>query len=98
MLTRLLATVAWAALCASAAAAGSYVEIPGGRFESVLPQGASPTASTPVDVRGFAMRVTPVTVGEYLEFLRTHPQWQRQRVARLFAEQRYLIDWAAPLD
>jgi formylglycine-generating enzyme required for sulfatase activity len=84
--------------CAAATAAASYVDVPGGRFESVLPQGTSPTVSTPVDVRRFAMRTTPVTVGEYLEFVRTHPQWQRQRVARLFAEQRYLIDWAAPLD
>jgi formylglycine-generating enzyme required for sulfatase activity len=95
---RMVLALAWALACAGATAAAGYVDVPGGRFESVLPQGTSPTVSTPVDVRRFAMRATPVTVGEYLDFVRTHPQWQRQRVARLFAEQRYLIDWAAPLD
>jgi formylglycine-generating enzyme required for sulfatase activity len=85
------------ALCGTFAAAADYVPLPGGRFESVLPQGAVPTLSTPVDVAPFAMRTTPVTVGEYLAFVERHPQWQRGKVASLFADKRYLAGWAGPL-
>lgn len=94
---KLHAAVALALCCASAAMAADYATLPGGRFESVLPQGAVPTVSTPVQVRPFAMRTTPVTVGEYLAFVRAHPEWQRGRAPALFADGRYLTDWAAPL-
>jgi len=88
-------TIALAA-CAAAAAAADYVALPGGRFESVLPQGAVPARSTPVDVPAFALRATPVTLGEYLAFVQQHPLWQRERTPALFADRRYLIDWSAP--
>jgi formylglycine-generating enzyme required for sulfatase activity len=85
------------ALCAAVALAADYVPLPGGRFESVLPQGAVPTVSTPVGVAPYAMRATPVTVVEYLAFVQRHPQWRRDQVPSLFADRRYLVDWAAPL-
>jgi formylglycine-generating enzyme required for sulfatase activity len=90
------AALALALFCAGAAAA-DYVALPGGRFESVLPQGAVPTASTPVDVAPFALRATPVTIGEYLAFVTANPAWRRDRVPAVFADRRYLSDWAAPL-
>jgi len=93
---RLAAAIALAAACAAAQAA-DYVNLPGGRFESVLPQGAVPGASEPVDVAPFALRETPVTVAEFAAFVHTHPQWRRDRVPVLFAERRYLVDWDAPL-
>jgi formylglycine-generating enzyme required for sulfatase activity len=92
------AIVAFAlACCCGLAAAADYAALPGGRFESVLPQGNVPTQSTPVEVGAFALRTTPVTQREYLAFVRAQPQWQRGRVAALFADARYLADWAAPL-
>jgi formylglycine-generating enzyme required for sulfatase activity len=91
---KLLAIVlAAAALDASASAAG-YVRIPGGSFESVLPQGPSSTAAASVDVAAFEIRRLPVTVAEFAAFVQAHPEWRRDRVPRLFAEQRYLADWA----
>jgi formylglycine-generating enzyme required for sulfatase activity len=84
------------ALCCATAAAAEYRPLPGGRFESVLPQGSVPTVSLPVAVQPFALRVAPVTVGEYLAFVKTHPQWQRNRVASIFADGRYLVDWTSP--
>jgi len=81
--------------CESAAGA-DYVPMPGGRFESVLPQGLVPSATVPVDIAPFALRATPVTAGEYLAFVRTHPEWRRDRVPQVFADKRYLIDWRAP--
>lgn len=74
--------------------AADYVAIPGGRFESVLPQGAS-TASAAVDVAPFAMRRAPVSVVEFSRFLDAHPEWRRERVPAVFAERRYLVSWAA---
>ncbi|MFO1337072.1 MAG: formylglycine-generating enzyme family protein [Burkholderiaceae bacterium] len=83
-----------AALCPAPALAASYLRLPGGRFESILPQGPVPTLSTPVDVPAFEMRELPVTVGEFRDFVRAHPEWQRRHVPALFAEKRYLLDWA----
>jgi sulfatase modifying factor 1 len=93
---KLLAALVLALGCITATAA-DYVLLPGGRFESVLPQGSSPTLSTPVDVRPFVLRATPVTLGEYQAFVRAHPEWQRGRAPAVFADKRYLVDWASPL-
>jgi formylglycine-generating enzyme required for sulfatase activity len=98
---RSLAIALLALACAGAApatlAAPAYVPIAGGRFESVLPQGAVPTASEPVEVAPFALRETPVTVAEFAAFLQTHPEWRRDRVPALFADRRYLADWGTAL-
>jgi formylglycine-generating enzyme len=92
------ALLALAVQCASPAFAARYVAVPGGTFESVLPQGSVPTVSSPVEVRGFAMRATPVTVAEYQAFVRANPQWQKGRVPRVLAERRYLAAWASAAD
>jgi formylglycine-generating enzyme required for sulfatase activity len=92
-----LAALALASLWGIAACAAEYVALRGGRFESVLPQGAVPTVSAPVQVQPFAMRELPVSVGEYATFVKSHSQWQRGRVPALFADKRYLLDWQSPL-
>ena len=91
-----LLAAASALLAAAAPALGaSYVAIPGGRFESVLPQGSGAEVSSPVDIASFEMRETPVTAQEFAAFVRIHPEWQRGRVPALFADARYLADWPA---
>lgn len=92
---RLLNALVFAAACVGVAHAAPYVQVPGGRFESVLPQGAVATVSTPVDVQPFALRATPVTIGEYAAFVRRHPQWQRGRAPVVLANGRYLSQWQA---
>lgn len=92
-------TVSFAALAlafACTAQAADYAALPGGPFDSVLPQGASPAASTRVEVAPFSLRRTPVTVAEFASFVRAHPEWQRGRVPALFAEKAYLAKWSAP--
>jgi sulfatase modifying factor 1 len=42
--------------------------------------------------------VTPVTNGEFLEFVRDNPRWRRSQVKRLFADETYLAHWADDLD
>jgi len=75
-----------------AAGAADYVSLPGGTFTSVLPADGK---SADAVVAPFRLRVTPVTNAEFLAFVRAHPDWRRDRIAVIFAEQRYLSSWAA---
>jgi sulfatase modifying factor 1 len=84
-------TVVALATCSSAFAA-EYAHIPGGTFRSVLP--ITP-GQNEVPVKPFALARTPVTNAEFLAFVRAQPQWRRDRVAPLFAEENYLKSWAA---
>ena len=51
-----------------------------------------------IPVAAFQLDVRPVTNGEFVEFVRANPQWQRSRVKRLFADAGYLAHWAGNLD
>ena len=78
---------------AGGATAAEYAALPGGTFPSVLPADGK-AADAKVDP--FRLRVTPVTNGEFLAFVESHPEWLRDRVPRIFAEPRYLEAWSAP--
>ena len=78
------------ALSSAAVHAAEYVNIDGGTFASVLPADA---VAANVTVAPFHLRTEPVTNAEFLDFVTTHPQWRRDRVARVFAEARYLAQW-----
>jgi formylglycine-generating enzyme required for sulfatase activity len=67
--------------------------IPGGTFESVLPASKD---TKQVGVAAFRLDRTPVTNAQFARFLRAQPKWQRDRVARLFADEQYLKHWATP--
>ena len=82
------------ALASSASKAADYVTLPGGEFRSALPE----PGATKVRVAPFQLRVLPVTNAEFLTFVQAHPEWQRGRVAALFAGPHYLNDWRSPLD
>ncbi len=80
---------------ARGSSAESYASIRGGgEFRSVLPEGAAGAAS---HVEPFALERLPVTNGEYLDFVRAHPQWQRGEVPATLADSRYLQHWDRPL-
>ena len=79
---------------AGTAHAADYVQLPAGTLASVL---ASDADKGPLSVDAFAMRVTPVTQGEFLRFVGAHPEWRRDRIARTFADAGYLHDWHSPL-
>lgn len=78
------------AICCGSATAAKYVPVPGGVFSSVLP---ADEKAADVVVAPFALRTEPVTNAEFLAFVMAHPEWRRDRVARLFAEPRYLSHW-----
>jgi formylglycine-generating enzyme required for sulfatase activity len=74
----------------------SMVSIPAGSYLPLY--GGAKPSSPLVRVDAFVMDVHPVTNGEYLAFLRTHPEWRRSRVAPLFADAGYLRHWAGELE
>src|SRR5262245_44777300 len=90
---RVLLVALLAGALATGAQAAEYVAVPGGTFDSVLPQGPVPTMATPVAVAPFAMRTLPVTVGEFAAFARRHPEWQRGQAPAVMADARYLLGW-----
>ncbi|MDQ3287810.1 MAG: formylglycine-generating enzyme family protein [Pseudomonadota bacterium] len=90
----LLALVPLAGLAAGAAGT-KYAAIAGGPFRSALKYEDTPNG---VRVAPFALMRTPVSNAQFLAFLKRNPQWQRDRVSPVFAEQRYLSHWASPTE
>ncbi|HLS84202.1 MAG TPA: formylglycine-generating enzyme family protein [Arenimonas sp.] len=82
-------------LAAGPVAAGEWVRLPGGEFQSVL---RYEDTGGKVAVAPFELQRRPVTNAEYAAFLRGQPDWRRDRVPSLFADQGYLQRWAGPLE
>jgi len=70
--------------------AASYVRVPAGAFASVLSGGSSDNA--PTQVGAFSLRAQPVTVAEFAQFTKVHPEWSRAQVPAVFADANYLHD------
>lgn len=76
-------------------AGGGYVKIPAGEFRSVLKYEDNKGNQK---ISAFSMMQTPVTNAEFLDFVRKNPQWQKDKVPSVFAEQKhYLSHWQSPL-
>jgi formylglycine-generating enzyme required for sulfatase activity len=88
----------FAVIVAGAAMAGAaptrYAGLPGGTFKSALRY--EDAKGKGVRIAPFALMRLPVTNAQFLAFVQQHPEWQRDRVAGVFAEQRYLQQWAGP--
>ena len=69
------------------------VSIPGGDYKPLYSKEAKPRR-TPA----FFLDVTPVTNGQFLDFVRAHPEWRRSRVSRSQADENYLRHWGSDLD
>jgi formylglycine-generating enzyme required for sulfatase activity len=92
---------------ASAVAAG-MVRIPAGSYRPLYNLPVSPRrraaasvskrTTTRRRVAAFDMDVLPVTNGEYLAFVREHPEWQRSRASKLLVDDAYLRHWAGDLE
>ncbi|MEO8998808.1 MAG: formylglycine-generating enzyme family protein [Rhodanobacter sp.] len=89
---RALALACLGLLLALPAAAADYAALPGGTFTSVLPADGKAAAA---QVAPFRMRTELVTNAEFLAFVKTHPAWQRDKVASILADARYLTQWAS---
>jgi len=79
---------------AGAIAGGAdYAALPGGAFRTALKYEDSKNG---VRVPPFEMMRKPVTNGQFLAFVQTHPEWRRDKIARVFADDRYLEHWSGP--
>lgn len=83
--------------CTVAAAddTGGWVSLPGGVFRSAL---ELPDVPDGTRMSAFELERTPVTNGKFLEFVRSHPRWRRDRVPAALAESRYLSHWSGPAE
>jgi formylglycine-generating enzyme required for sulfatase activity len=77
---------------AIAAGGAAWVKLPGGTFRTALKYEDAPT----VKLSAFALQKRPVTNAEFLAFVQKHPEWRRDRVARVMAEPRFLQHWSGP--
>ena len=87
---RLAALLLLIPLAGLAAGAADYVRLPGGNFRTALKY---EDRKGDTRIAPFALMRKPVTNAEFLAFVQSHPQWRRDRVARVFAEPRYLSHW-----
>ena len=85
-----------ASVCGLAAhAAVVSAPIAGGQFETVLPP--APNVKITM-VAPFRMDATLVSNADFAQFVSKHPEWRRDRVAGLFADEGYLRHWASAAD
>jgi formylglycine-generating enzyme len=81
-------SLALALVCAlTASASAEPVKIGPGTYRPIFP--AQPSERE-VHVDAFLLDETPVTNAQFSTFLAKHPEWQRDRVKKLFADDRYL--------
>jgi len=71
------------------------VLIPAGFYEPLI---RSPKDLVKKPVAAFWLDEQPITNGQFLAFVRTHPRWQRSQISRLFADSSYLEHWASDLN
>jgi formylglycine-generating enzyme required for sulfatase activity len=75
---------------ALAAGGAAWMKLPGGSFRSALKY----EDARELKLAPFELQKRPVTNAEFLAFVKSHPQWQRDKVASVLAEPRYLSHWA----
>lgn len=80
-----------AGLLLATALASEPVPVPAGIYRPLF---AGENDLKEIPVPRFLLDTAPVTNGEFLEFVTAHPQWQRSKVKRLFADENYLKHWS----
>ncbi|HTY80806.1 MAG TPA: formylglycine-generating enzyme family protein [Candidatus Bathyarchaeia archaeon] len=82
------------------AGGSAFAAAPGGMARvgpgSLRPLYAPDSGTTAIDVRAFELARVPVTNREFLAFVQSHPEWRRDRVAHVFADDGYLRHWVQP--
>jgi formylglycine-generating enzyme required for sulfatase activity len=73
----------------------SMAAVPAGLYRPLFRPGKE---KQDIRVDAFQLDTRPVTNGEFLDFVRAHPNWQRSKVKQLFADESYLTHWAGDLD
>jgi sulfatase modifying factor 1 len=79
--------------CAAACRAHE-VFVPAGVYTPFFKSG---TETRKVAVGALCLSATTVSHEEFLGFVRRHPDWQKSRIKKLYAEDSYLSDWQGDL-
>ncbi len=78
--------------------AAGQVYVPSGRYKPFYKS----AGNREIPVAPMCLDARPVTNAQFQEFVRTHPEWRRSQVDRIFAERNYLAHWhddlAAPAE
>jgi sulfatase modifying factor 1 len=90
-LIRLITALSLITVVVSLARADDFVFVPGGNFESVVPEAEG---DNNVSVPEFWLQESPVTNAEFLRFVLYNPEWQREATVALFADDQYLANWS----
>lgn len=70
-----------------------WIEIPPGVHRPLF---APSPAEAAIQVKAFRLAKEPTTNADFMEFVREHPEWRRDRASRLFVDEAYLSHWAGP--
>ncbi|ROH97882.1 formylglycine-generating enzyme family protein [Chryseobacterium daecheongense] len=70
------------------------VKIDGGTYKAFIGKDSGRI----VKVKTFYLDESPVTNGEYLEFLKKNPQWAKSKILRLYADTTYLKNWKSDFE
>jgi len=81
------------AVAGAVASNAPYARLPGATFRTALKY---EDIKGPVRIAPFELMRTPVTNAQFLAFTKTNPQWRRDKVAGVFADDQYLAHWAGP--
>ncbi|WP_294532233.1 formylglycine-generating enzyme family protein [uncultured Rhodoblastus sp.] len=66
-------------------------------FKFSAGKGQTNSESRPIQVGAFRLDKTPVQNGQFLDFVRAHPEWRRSQAKSLFVDPRYLAKWRGDL-
>ena len=83
-------------------APGDMVQLPAGTYKPFYSRrekkgGLDILASDTVAVKSFLLDRFPVTNGDFLAFVTTHPEWRKSTMKPIFAEAHYLEQWPSDL-
>jgi sulfatase modifying factor 1 len=87
---RLALAALFGMMASLAGAAPGTATIPGGRFDTVLPPAPGVKKA---EVAPFSLDTRPVTNADFARFVAANPRWRRDRIARVFADEGYLLHW-----
>ena len=97
-----LVLLMWMLLAADSALAasnGNMTLIPAGSYTPFFlkKENAVSLEKEFINVEAFLLDKTPVTNGQYLDFVSKNPEWQRSNVKQIFADSHYLQHWSGDL-
>lgn len=87
-------------VCYASTRHNNMIKVPAGSYVPFFKNTGGSTSqkkTVPIAVQSFSLDKIPVTNSEFLDFVRSKPEWRRSKVPQLFAEKNYLLRWQSDL-